>query len=357
MRRPLCMVCLMFVITVFLSVSFHPPSRTEDNECDGKTVCLAGRVYQKEHHTSLSGGEELIIYLDQIAISGELFPNVEESKKIQGVICYMEKESDVPIGSTVVVEGKIQEFMHATNPGEFDSREYYQILRLDFKLKNARIVKQSEKYNKLQELFYKVKVFCSKILDRGFNENDAGIMKAIILGDKSSLNDEIKELYKRTGILHIMAISGLHISLLGMGLYRLLKCLKIHSAAAAVVCVAVMWCYGSMTGMSVSACRAIFMFGMKMIADMIGRTYDMLTALALSAVLLLIEQPLYVKHSGFLLSFGAIVGIGIVLPALETVFCHVGERNLIMSQLKKGILPGIAIFLTTFPIQIYFYFQ
>jgi len=353
------MVCLLFVIAVFLSVSFHPPSslQTEGKEYDGKTVCLAGRIYHKEHRTSPSGGEELIIYLDQTAVSGESFPKVEESKKIQGVICYMERESDVPMGSMVVVEGKVQEFMHATNPGEFDSWEYYRILRSDFKLKSAKIVSQSEQYDKLQELFYRIKEFCAQILDRGFYEKDAGIMKAVLLGDKNSLNDEIKELYKRNGILHIMAISGLHISLLGMGLYRLLKSWKVHSVAAAVVCVVVMWCYGSMTGMSVSACRAIFMFGMKMTAGMIGRTYDMLTALALSAVFILIEQPLYVKHSGFLLSFGAIVGIGIVLPALEAAFWHIGERNGIIIRLKKGILPGFAIFLTTFPIQIYFYYQ
>ena len=363
MRRPLCMVCLVFVMAVFLSVSFHPPVQADSslqtgkNEYDGKTVRLAGKVYQKEHHTSISGGENFIIYLNQTAVSGETFPDVEERRKIQGVMCYMEKESDVPIGSMVVVEGKLQEFMQAANPGEFDSREYYRILKLDYKLKNARIVKQSEQYDKLQEFFYKIKEFWAGILDSGFDRDDAGIMKAVLLGDKSSLSDEIKELYKRSGILHIMAISGLHISLIGMGLYKLLKRLKVPGAAAAAVCVAVMWGYGSMTGMSVSAGRAVFMFGMKMTADMIGRTYDMLTALALSAVFILTEQPLYVKHSGFLLSFGAVAGIGIVLPFLEERLHCLGMKKQIPMKLIKGILPGAAIFLTTFPIQIYFYYQ
>ena len=357
MRRPLCMVCLVFVITVFLSVSLHPSVQMDENEYDGKTVCLAGRVYRKEHRISPSGEKDFIIYLDQIAVSGESFPNFEEGGKIQGVVCDMEKESDVPMGSTVVIEGKVQEFACAANPGEFDSREYYRILKINFRLKNARVVKQSEKYDHLQETLYRVREFCAGVLDKGFHESDAGTMKAVLLGDKSGLDDEIKELYKRNGILHIMAISGLHISLLGMGLYRLLRRLKVPEAAAAVVCVAVMWCYGSMTGMSVSACRAVFMFGMKMSADMIGRTYDMLTALSLSAVFLIAEQPLYVKHSGFLLSFGAIAGIGIVLPVLEEQFCRAGIKKQILVKPIRGILPGIAIFLTTFPIQIYFYYQ
>lgn len=383
MRRPLCMVCLLFVTAVFLYVHLCPPKAGGFDEYDGKTVCLTGKVYQKECRPAIFGGDNYLLYLNQVAVSGEASsrktaPDFESAKadmehqnKIQGVVCYMEKYCDVPLGSRVVVEGEMQEFMHATNPGEFDSREYYRILKLDFRLKNARLIRKSEKYNKFHELFYKIKEFCAKILDKSFNSDDAGIMKAVLLGDKNSLSEDVKELYKRNGIMHIMAISGLHISMLGMGLYRILKKLKIPGTAAAITCVIVMWCYGIMTGMSVSACRAVIMFGMKLTAEMIGRTYDMLTALAVSAVLLLAEQPLYVKHSGFLLSFGAIIGIGVVLPCLEeagfryrkntgitemhilekSVFRPIGER------LQKGLLSGIAIFLVSFPIQIYFYYQ
>lgn len=357
MRRPLGMVCLVYVITVFLSVFFHPPFAADEKSCDGKTVRLAGKVYQKEHRLSLSGKEEFIIYLNQTAVSGESIPTLSEKEKIKGVACYMAEESNVPIGCMVAVEGKLQEFMHASNPGEFDSREYYQILKLDYKLKDAVILKQSEQYNKLQEICYQIKEFLAEVLEQNFDGSDAGIMKAVLLGDKSSLEDEIKELYKRSGILHIMAISGLHISMLGMGLYRGLKYLRIPDMAAAALCTATMWCYGSMTGMSVSACRAIFMFGMKMGAEMTGRTYDMLTALSLSAVLILTEQPLYVKHSGFLLSFGAVLGIGVVLPFLEKIFDSGWKKTGVRIKLKKGILAGTAIFLVTFPIQICFYYQ
>lgn len=368
MRRPLCMVCLLFVIAVFLCVHLCPPKAGEFDEYDGKTVCLTGKVSQKECRPAIFGGDNYLLYLNQVAVSEETFSG---EAKIQGVVCYMEKYSDVPLGSRVVVEGEMQEFMHATNPGEFDSREYYQILKLDFRLKNARLIRKSEKYNKFHELFYKIKEFCAKILDKSFNGDDAGIMKAVLLGDKNSLSEEVKELYKRNGIMHIMAISGLHISMLGMGLYRILKKLKIPGTVASITCVILMWCYGTMTGMSVSACRAVIMFGMKLTAEMIGRTYDMLTALAVSAVLLLAEQPLYVKHSGFLLSFGAIIGIGVVLPCLEEAGfryrkntgiteTHILEKSIfrpIGERLQKGLLSGIAIFLVSFPIQIYFYYQ
>lgn len=78
-----------------------------------------------------------------------------------------------------------------------------------------------------------------------------------------------------------------------------------------VVAIILMLLYGDMVGMSTSAYRAIFMFALKMGAQLLHRTYDMLTALALAAAGVLLEQPLYLYHAGFLLSFGAILGTAV----------------------------------------------
>ena len=348
MRRPLAMCCLLFVISIFTFVSLAPPETASLERAEGKTVYLAGRVYQKESRPSLSGEDKSILYLNHIAISSESNSFFETDRNIQGVLCYLEESVQVPLGSTVAVRGKVQPFMQATNPGEFDSREYYQILKLDFRLKNAEVIKISENHNKLQELLYKIKENCSMILDKFYSRTDAGIMKTILLGDKSELSEVVEEQYKRNGIIHVMAISGLHISMLGMGLYKLLRRTGMPIGAAGILAVLFIGCYGLMTGMKASACRAIIMFLIKITADMIGRTYDMLTALSVAAVLLLLEQPLYVRHAGFLLSFGAIIGIGAVLPVLQ-------ERA--PQKILKGVLPGISIFLVSFPIQISYYYQ
>ena len=82
-------------------------------------------------------------------------------------------------------------------------------------------------------------------------------MKAILLGDKAFMNEESKDLYKNNGIIHILAVSGLHISLLGMGLYELLRRLKIKVIPASVMAMIFMCLYGQMCGMSSSSFRAI----------------------------------------------------------------------------------------------------
>lgn len=389
MRRPLAVCCLLFVIAVFLRVNLALPEAAGWEEAEGKMVCLAGKVYQKEIRPNRSGEDQMLLYLNHIAVSGE-YESILNREMIQGVLCYLEEVTEVPLGSTVLVQGKVQPFAQATNPGEFDSREYYRILKLDFRLKNAEIKKISKDYNKLQELLYSVKEKCGNIIDTFYDRTDAGIMKTVLLGDKTDLEDPVEEQYKRNGIIHVMAISGLHISLLGMGVCELLKKCRIPAGAAGGMAMAFIGCFGIMTGMKASACRAMLMFAIKITADIIGRNYDLVTALALAAVFLLLEQPLYVKHTGFLLSFGAVLGIGLVLPQLqkkqkeaETDWKRRKERQMVKSKrwkmkhrkkrkisaraaavfreaaagAAKGLLPGISIFLITFPIQISAYYQ
>lgn len=144
--------------------------------------------------------------------------------------------------------------------------------------------------------------------------------------------------------------TGLHISLIGMGLYKLLKRLCVPLPVRVALSVSVMYCYGVMTGMSVSAVRAVFMFVVHLGANLIGRTYDMLTALALAALLILIRQPLYIRHSGFLFSFGAILAIGLFLPEIEMNMFREGK-------IEKLISSGLAVSIATFPIYLYYYYE
>ena len=128
-------------------------------------------------------------------------------------------------------------------------------------------------------------------------------MGAMLLGEKAMLNEEIKSLYQQNGIIHILSISGLHLSILGMGFHKLLQRMNAPKLVNIMLSVALMYCYGAMTGMGISIVRAVGMGGMKLCADLCGRTYDLLTAMMTAAFLILVRQPLYLTHSGFLFCF------------------------------------------------------
>ena len=154
--------------------------------------------------------------------------------------------------------------------------------------------------------------------------------------------------YQLAGIVHILAISGLHISILGMGLYNLLKKIGLGIWPAGIFSLGVMLQYGIMTGGSVSTMRAVTMFLIAMGARITGRIYDMMTALSVTAMMILLESPAYLLDSGFLLSFGCVLGIGV---AAEKICALAGAEK----KWMKALVSSIALQLVTLPVMLKFF--
>lgn len=104
-------------------------------------------------------------------------------------------------------------------------------------------------------------------------EKDAGLLSAVLLGDKTQMDEEINDLYQKNGIAHLLAVSGLHVSLIGMGLYRLLRRLGLGFGWAGVWSGGLLFLYGTMTGFGPSVFRACLMLACSFAASYLGRTY------------------------------------------------------------------------------------
>ena len=342
-KRPLYLLCLAFTAAVCFFLKLSPPDQyASASAADGSTVSYTGTVTQKEVKTDFQGKKVLIIYLQDVS-------NHETS-----VQCYMNDNMPIEphIGENIHVTGQIRNFSRATNPGEFDSRQYYSILKIKYQIKNTKIVLSDGKSDLYRDTLYKIRCYFSHILDLCLDERDASIMKAMLLGNRTDLDSETSDMYRQSGIIHILAISGLHISIIGMGIYTLLRKCRIKIFPASCFVIAFMWSYGVMCGMSTSALRAVIMFGLRLFSKVFGRTYDMLTGLAVAAVLVLVEQPQYLRHTGFLMSFGAIIGIGMILPSIRPFIT-------LPSVIKKRFgtfFSGIAVSLVTLPIYTNFFF-
>ena len=373
MRRPLCLLCMVFIGVLVFCLWRMPGPKPDFGEWEGQRVTAEGQVYKKEYKAQKFGsGRTLVVYLKAVHIL-EGFgqnPNASEPSEnktmqseqisrneIENIICYMEDgDCAVPeIGTLLRVDGKVRCFSPAGNKGEFDMEEYYRIRKLSFRLEKARMLAYGGKASVLGEGLFRLKTHFAQVLERAFPEKEASVMKAMLLGEKDGLDGEIKKLYTDSSVIHILSISGLHISVIGMGLYRILRKIGLSVKAGAVLAAGLICCYGMMTGMSLSAARAIFMFLLHLTADMAGRTYDMLTALALAAAVLLSDQPLYIHYSGFLFSFGAVASIGLLLPALYKE--NRPERKKRFGKLKQAAAAGGAVTLGTLPVHLMFYYQ
>lgn len=362
MRRPVFFIAFCLVILIS-GIYYGGLGRRISGPPDSSTISVVGIVCQKDD-TSF-----LVKIKDFNCSENATVLWCKNSK----LTCEYENAKEVMIGSKVWLVGEYFAYSKATNPGEFDYKKYYHSTGCMGRIRNAEIRKCRKPYFAIREWLYQCKVRWERRLYEVYPKKEASVMAAMLLGEKADLNQEIKELYAQNGIIHILSISGLHITLLGMGLYKRLRKLGVPTWLAAGMGSALLLLYGAMTGFGVSACRAIGMYLLRMLAQILGRTYDMLTALGVMAVVLICMQPWLAGNMGFLLSFASILGVGIVYPSLNR-----GEKNRMaptkyvenvwlqksltgvqtfFEYLKSSALAGGAILITTLPIQLWFQYE
>lgn len=254
------------------------------------------------------------------------------------------------VGNKITVYGSLQKFTTASNPGQFNEKLYYQIENVDYKMLAEHIKITDERYSRFHAALDVVKQKLLVVYEQILTEKEAGTLIAMILGEKYLINDEVKQLYQMNGISHIIAISGLHISLIGMFVFHMLKKIKLPIPVATFCSIFIIYSYGVLTDFSVSTNRAVVMMTVMLLAALFGKTYDMLSSLALSAFLILLQNPLQIVSAGFLLSFGAVLGITVIYPALQKL-CS--SKNTIVSSVYISYSAQIS----TTPAVIYYYYQ
>lgn len=249
-------------------------------------------------------------------------------------------------GNSIVAYGNISRLNNATNPGQFDAGKYYNALNIEYSL-NAGYCEVSE-YNSpnLCGSLHRLRVFLQSGLKLVTLAEDYEVLSAMLLGDKSELGEELEILYQLNGIAHILTISGLHISMLGRGLYKFLRKLGGGFIISSVIAGIVICMYGLMTGLGTSSLRAIIMFVVMLMADCLGKSYDMTSAVCFAGILVLLEYPLMIYQFAFQMSVICILAISMVAPTVCKFLC-------IENRFLQTIVTGCVIQWCTIPILLY----
>lgn len=310
-------VIFLTLITGFMLMSNEITTRNHIYDLKENTVIVQGKIYKIEN-TAFGTN----IYLKGVEVE-----NGEKSVSVKRIFVNTEKIPNVKIGNIIKVRGKLRQFEEAANKGNFDSRKYYLSLGFDGKIEAGTIEVINSDYSGIRQGLYELRMEIIERLEKLCSDNNGifsiinnknGIIGAIILGDKTDLDSDIKELYSVSGIAHILAISGLHISFIGMAIYRLLR-RRFRFLFSAAVSIPVVLSFGIMSGFGISTIRAIIMFILKIIGEVLGRKYDAITAISLAGLVLLVQNPFVVCNSGFQMSFGAIIAIVLILPIVEEI--------------------------------------
>ena len=330
-KRPVCMGAVLLLVLLTLAGFLKPGgvSPLGISGFSGKDtfpgrVQAVGRVKARE---PVSGGIRL--YLDHFSLkSSHLYskqlsetnsfknPGIQTGIYSQNdsgsyqMIVYLKEGQTASVGSRILLEGELSLPGKAGNPGQFDAASYYLPRKILLILQDGVIKKQLEEGKNFTGFLAAIREKLQDSYWQVLGEEQAGTISAITLGDRSGLPEEIKTIYQEGGIAHVLAISSLHITLLGRGLYRLLRKSRLSFLTSGILSLALIFSFCQMTGMSVSAQRACLMFGLWVGSQILGRTNDSLTSLPLAAILVLLASPDYRKDGSFLLSFAAASGAG-----------------------------------------------
>lgn len=262
---------------------------------------------------------------------------------------------DVAVGNRIQVSGNAAAFSIPENPGQFDERAYYRADWYCCKLFADYIQVVEPSIHPIREGCRKIRQQLREAYQSVLPEKHAGIVNAILLGERAGLSKDIKDLYRENGISHILSISGLHISLLGMGLFSLLRRCKSPLIPAAAITVLVLLLYGCMTEFGVSTKRAIGMLILAMAAKLLGKSYDSRSACGFCALVILLISPMQLFQTGFQLSFAASFGISACSAELRRMRLD-GEKG-ILQKLRYACLSGISVQLITLPLILYAFYE
>ncbi len=200
------------------------------------------------------------------------------------------------------------------NPHEFDYKfylenngiKYYSFSRKDDILAHSRPEKSRLRYRAL--------IIRERIIgmyrERGITDDRIGLVAALTLGQKNLLDPEQKQVFIRAGVMHIMAVSGLHAVILSMFILNMLFFLKGRLEFIRIlIAVVLLWGFAFVTGLTPSVLRAALMFSFLQAGKLMKRDVSSINSVLASAMILLIGHPSVLFDAGFLLSYCAVIFI------------------------------------------------
>lgn len=148
-----------------------------------------------------------------------------------------------------------------------------------------------------------------RILYENTDQYTSSICQALILGDKRGMDGDLYASISASGLAHVLAVSGLHITTLAAAIYFLLRKFKVNPKIAFIIVTALTFFYSALCSFTASSLRAFIMCAVFSFASAFGRKRDNLSALSFAAILILLFRPTAIMEVGFLLSFFAVLGI------------------------------------------------
>jgi len=265
-------------------------------------------------------------------------------------------------GYVLIIASELKPITASLNPYQFNYAEYMrkQDVLHQVKLKGNYIIAGQHK-----DFNYHIQQFRSTLINsfkiHNYSAGTLNVINALLFGQRQDMDAATTTNYTNAGVVHILAISGLHFSLLFIGLNWILAPLKrvkhIGHLGHFIVIIALMWLFACITGLSASVVRAVVMFSIVMIGNLLNRRANIYNSLAVSALLLLVAKPSFLFDAGFQLSYIAVFAIVWLEPIYGKIkrskywLVNFGKDTVVVSLAAQiGVLPLSLYYFNQFPL-------
>ena len=277
------------------------------------------------------------VLLKDASINGEKTRNIKVSFSKNGL--------QLKVGDIVSFESEV-EAVKLFSLNSFNSTYYRSNTGYTTDTVNLKNVVISEGHINLDE---KIRLSVKEKLYDNLSEENASVAYAVLFGDKSGISYEVKESYRNSGIIHILTVSGLHVSFLVALIWGLLKLLRVNKYANFAITTTIIIFYSALCGFTPSVLRAGIMGIILMLAGLLQKRYDSLNAMGVAGFIILLVNPLSAFDVGFLMSMACVCGIILLYPLFNNLFKNfmpkfVRQYIAVSLSAQITILPFLALF-------------
>ncbi|MCQ9206583.1 MAG: ComEC family competence protein [Omnitrophica bacterium] len=328
-------------------------------------VLLYGKVASDPEESPAGKKENFVL---EAASAGDGSRNYRTSGFVF-VNVYDKNSRGFKYGDMVTLRGILRQPFSYRSKQNFDYRKYLENKRI-YSTFNVKQGSFSEKVGEDEGFvtrgirgLYSIRERLERHINEYLKAPYDAMLTAILIGKRKGIPGGLKELFAKTGTLHILAISGLHVGIIYFALRVILKILGLPRGVAAVLTVVFLMCFAVLTGARASILRAATMFSILAFGEILKRKTGSFNLLGLSGLIILMINPNQVFNTGFILSYMALLSILGISPLFYRIFRlgnnasgkndTVGKR--IRRYLLRPISVSLAIFVGLTPLSAYYF--
>lgn len=266
---------------------------------------------------------------------------------------------NILLGDELIITGKIRCLSDPLNPKQFNYKNY-----LAKKGVNYTLFSESTNITKTGNNIFTISAFGNYVREKiienfasyNVSANSVALFASFALGDKSLLDQDSRENFKNAGVMHVLAISGLHVGIVFLILNFIISLIPPlrRSMISALIIIIALWIYAIITGLSPSVQRAAFMFTVICLGNVFSRKGNIYNSVFISAFILLLIAPDLITDVGFQLSYVAVIGIVFFQPKLSGLW---KPKYRVIKWFWDLTTVGIAASIATTPLSVYYFNQ